>query len=366
MQAASAAAPAAALADTQHCKLVEESGLSLTHAAFAEWRLVKAIGHGAFSKVRKNRKRSQLPSTPPSAPWPVPRARAMRARTEILRAAAQVFLATRWGAAAGGDGEGACVLKVVNLGSECTIREDYKPILRSEGQFLQHFEQPGFVKCHQAWGGVMEPGCAPATCNNTKRPNQTRRAAPFAGGTVVCVRRVRCRRRAKASWCRAGHCRSARSIALPGTPCTTACPLRCRADAEPDNLVLALEHLTGGMLLDRLKQGPMSEAHAAAAFYQILTCILFMHHDGYLHRDLKPDNVMLARRWCPEANADEPPPVRLIDLGMVLHFTRQPNETGLMGSPGYMSPEAIRCAPLPRSVQGWLLPLRRCNPGSGG
>jgi serine/threonine-protein kinase len=121
----------------------------------------------------------------------------------------------------------------------------------------------------------------------------------------------------------------------------------CRDTVEPDNLVLALEHLTGNMLLDRLKLGPMTESHAAAAFYQILSCILYMHHDGYLHRDLKPDNVMLATPWSPEGNGDEPPPVRLIDLGMVLKYVAEPNETGLMGSPGYMSPEAIRCAPFP-------------------
>jgi len=119
----------------------------------------------------------------------------------------------------------------------------------------------------------------------------------------------------------------------------------CRDDDPPSHLVLALEHLTGGMLLDRLKKGPLAEHHAAAAFHQILTCILYMHHSGYLHRDLKPDNVMLAYDWDPERDAHVPPPVKLIDLGMVLNYVEQPNETGLMGSPGYMSPEAIRCAP---------------------
>lgn len=48
--------------------------------------------------------------------------------------------------------------------------------------------------------------------------------------------------------------------------------------------MLALEDLSGGMLLDRLKKGAMSEHHAAAAFYQILTCIMHMHHEGYVHR----------------------------------------------------------------------------------
>lgn len=123
--------------------------------------------------------------------------------------------------------------------------------------------------------------------------------------------------------------------------------------------MLALEHLTGGMLLDRLKKGPLAEHHAAAAFHQILTCILYMHHSGYLHRDLKPDNVMLAYDWDPERDAHVPPPVKLIDLGMVLNYVEQPNETGLMGSPGYMSPEAIRCGP-PKQTGLPLLRLDVC------
>lgn len=58
----------------------------------------------------------------------------------------------------------------------------------------------------------------------------------------------------------------------------------CRKTEAPEHLVLALENLSGGMLLDRLKKGAMSEHHAAAAFYQILTCIMHMHHEGYVHR----------------------------------------------------------------------------------
>ena len=53
-----------------------------------------------------------------------------------------------------------CVLKIVNLGANCKIREDYKPILRSEGAFLEHFDQPGFVRCYETWGGAMKHECA--------------------------------------------------------------------------------------------------------------------------------------------------------------------------------------------------------------
>ena len=38
-------------AEQQHAELVAESGLPESHPAFAKWRLVEGIGHGAFSKV---------------------------------------------------------------------------------------------------------------------------------------------------------------------------------------------------------------------------------------------------------------------------------------------------------------------------
>jgi hypothetical protein len=57
-----------------------------------------------------------------------------------------------------------CVLKVVNLGPNCKIREDYKPILRSEGRFLEHFDQPGFVRCFETWGGAAKHECVSPDC----------------------------------------------------------------------------------------------------------------------------------------------------------------------------------------------------------
>lgn len=114
-------------AEDVHAQLAGESGLPLDHASFADWRLVKEIGHGAFSKVYLAARRTDGPS---------------------------------------------CVLKVVNLGPQCKIREDYKPILRAEGHFLRHFEQPGFVQCYNSWGGKLKHSCAlppPMLCAPTTR-----------------------------------------------------------------------------------------------------------------------------------------------------------------------------------------------------
>jgi len=56
------------------------------------------------------------------------------------------------------------VIKVVNLGAGCKIRDDYKPILRSEGIALQRFRFPGFVQCYASWGSAPPLGqqCAPS------------------------------------------------------------------------------------------------------------------------------------------------------------------------------------------------------------
>jgi serine/threonine protein kinase len=205
-----------------------------------------------------------------------------------------------------------CVIKVVDLGDDCKIRSDYKPVLRAEGLALQRFSFPGFVHCYAVWGSAPESPCASVTFTFTSdRPNCS-----------VILLTI--------------HCEQSTSAMDSKTF------LNCRDEKPPSHLVLALEHLGGGMLLDRLKKGPLSEHHAAGAFHQIVTSILYMHHTGYLHRDLKPDNVMMAYDWDPEKDGHEPPPVKLIDLGMVVNYVAQPNETGLMGSPGYMSPEAIR------------------------
>ena len=71
----------------------------------------------------------------------------------------QVLLATASGALRK-DLPRTCVIKVVNLGDDCKIRSDYKPVLRAEGLALQRFSFPGFVHCYAAWGSAPERPCA--------------------------------------------------------------------------------------------------------------------------------------------------------------------------------------------------------------
>ena len=64
---------------------------------------------------------------------------------------------------------------------------------------------------------------------------------------------------------------------------------------DDKNYYLAMELIQGGELLDHLLQnGPYSEAVAALFLRQFAEALCFVHQSGYIHADLKPENLMLA------------------------------------------------------------------------
>lgn len=107
---------------------------------------------------------------------------------------------------------------------------------------------------------------------------------------------------------------------------------------------LAMEYLEGGPLARRLRaQGPLTPAEAIHVGLQVCSSLADAHAQGLVHRDLKPDNVMLASR------AGDPLFAKVLDFGLVkLVGELGPDQVGLtqsgvtMGSPRYMAPEQVR------------------------
>lgn len=74
---------------------------------------------------------------------------------------------------------------------------------------------------------------------------------------------------------------------------------------------IVIEFVEKGSLLDLLKSGTLLRpAHRKNLAYQFLSGLHYMHENFYLHRDLKPDNLMLA--------ADGT--LKFIDFGMVRSY----------------------------------------------
>lgn len=102
--------------------------------------------------------------------------------------------------------------------------------------------------------------------------------------------------------------------------------------------VLVLEHVEGETLRERMARGPLSGAEASAIAAGVLQALSVLHREGILHRDVKPENIVLH----PQAGAV------LLDLGSALPAGSgtKPAATVHPGTPGYMSPEALRGARL--------------------
>jgi serine/threonine-protein kinase len=107
---------------------------------------------------------------------------------------------------------------------------------------------------------------------------------------------------------------------------------------------LIMDLLLGRTLRRRLADGPLHVSEAAKVIDEIASAMIAAHDKGFIHRDLKPDNVFLVE------HAGRHPEVRLLDFGLVkLVAATHPHGSGIrtrngivIGTPQYMSPEQAR------------------------
>ena len=109
---------------------------------------------------------------------------------------------------------------------------------------------------------------------------------------------------------------------------------------------IAMELLSGQSVAARIEhRGPLKLADTVEIMAQCCKALGRAHAAGIVHRDIKPDNIFLARE--PDDDADV---AKLLDFGvakiaMELASDSQVTGTGaLLGTPLYMSPEQIRGA----------------------
>ncbi|HET7216821.1 MAG TPA: serine/threonine-protein kinase [Vicinamibacterales bacterium] len=144
--------------------------------------------------------------------------------------------------------------------------------------------------------------------------------------------------------------------------------------------VLVLEYLSGGTLADRIRYGPIPVSDVITTGVVIGDVLHHVHRAGYLHRDVKPSNIGYTEAGTP----------KLLDFGLVrllfrlstastatdFRISSPENQHGaapgdsrspdrdssvetaaqqFVGTPAYLSPEAIQLLPATQSVDLWAL-----------
>ncbi|HSO34507.1 MAG TPA: serine/threonine-protein kinase, partial [Labilithrix sp.] len=111
---------------------------------------------------------------------------------------------------------------------------------------------------------------------------------------------------------------------------------------EPDGLLyLAMEHLDGLALSDVLRdRRPLSLERIVSIMMQVCAGLAHAHARGIVHRDVKPDNIVLVANEDDDGRPHEI--VKVCDFGIALAQADRSDATAVVGTPDYMSPEQCR------------------------
>ncbi|TID28222.1 hypothetical protein CANINC_002655 [Pichia inconspicua] len=103
---------------------------------------------------------------------------------------------------------------------------------------------------------------------------------------------------------------------------------------DVDNYYLVMEFISGGDLMDFIaSQGSIDEIVTKEIARQILEAIKYVHNKGISHRDLKPDNIMIA--------SDDPVRVKITDFGLAKSQENESKMKTFCGTLAYLAPEVI-------------------------
>ncbi|OHT01667.1 hypothetical protein TRFO_31451 [Tritrichomonas foetus] len=112
-----------------------------------------------------------------------------------------------------------------------------------------------------------------------------------------------------------------------------------------ESIAIAMEYVKGISLLHFVNASiKLSEEVARRVFSQIINAVNYLHKNGFCHRDLKLENIMM----------DEYNNVRIIDFGFS-HDGKNVLMTSQCGSYPYAAPELLMGRPYSKKVDIWAL-----------
>ena len=101
-----------------------------------------------------------------------------------------------------------------------------------------------------------------------------------------------------------------------------------------NQLLMIMEYVEGSPLDERMRQGSVGLWRSLDYIMQVLEALGYAHHQGVVHRDIKPQNILITSRDV----------VKLTDFGIARKMgdPRQTAVGAMLGTAYYMSPEQVR------------------------
>ncbi|WP_437661629.1 protein kinase domain-containing protein [Sorangium sp. So ce1182] len=162
---------------------------------------------------------------------------------------------------------------------------------------------------------------------------------PREGGVVRALKLVRLEDAGRQRFDRAR--REAKILASARHPALVVCHAFFE-DLHAGLVGLVMDFVRGRSLADAAAEEHLDGERALAALEQVALALAYVHGAGLVHRDLKPDNVLLADSFW--SNPRRPGAVKLVDFGIAASAGNPRPLTSLgavVGTIPYMAPELV-------------------------
>jgi hypothetical protein len=115
-------------------------------------------------------------------------------------------------------------------------------------------------------------------------------------------------------------------------------------------IFIVMEYLSGGSLKDYFAKNRFnfSEKRAAEVMFQIGLGIRYLHQYGVVHRDLKPDNIMMTEK-------DDMSQIKIMDFGLSKIMGPKETVADGFGTLSFVAPEVLVRTPYNKEIDIWSI-----------